>query len=243
MLVGMIIAVKNHSKLADEDVLAAVRAVNRQIAEDFAPYWALSGALRVVDRRATPANADAVLRLTPRGHNFHWSPHGLPEAHVFTDLTEAAREAVPWLTWTSMLSHEAIEMMADPQLNTLVQGPHPGHAGRLVFHYQEVCDPVQSETYAIDGVTVSNFVLPHYYNSMGEPGGRNDFLSTGLQAFRWNENGMIGFWDPQVGKRGAYVTWPRYERNHLVTKQLRMKGASDRLQRYAHPRFGGRRLR
>ena len=71
-----------------------------------------------------------------------------------------------------------------------------------MFHYREVCDPVQSETYLIDGITVSNFVLPHYYNSMGESGGRNDFLGTGLQAFRWNENGVIGFWDPRQGARG-----------------------------------------
>jgi hypothetical protein len=236
----VIIAVKNHSKIPDQDVLAAVRAVNRQIAEDFDPYWDLGGTLRLADRRARRLEADAVIRIFPRGHDYHWSPTGLPEAHVFTELSRLARESVPWLTWTTSLSHEALEMIADPQVNTLVRGPHPTHTKRLVFHYREVCDPVQSETYLIDGVTVSNFVLPHYYTGMGESGGRNDFLGTGVQAFRWNENGIIGFWDPHEGSSGGYVMWPRYDRSHLVTKHRREKGASGRLYRYARPRAGGR---
>lgn len=78
----------------------------------------------------------AVNRPYPHGHDYHWSSSGLPEAHVFTTLSEPSRESVPWLTSTNS----------------------------------------QGETYLIDGVTVSNFVLPHYYNSMGESGGRNDFL-------------------------------------------------------------------
>jgi len=234
----VIISVKNHSRIPDTEVLAAVRAVNRQIAEDFAPYWALGAVLRLTDPKAKPLQADAIIRIYPHGHDYHWSPTGLPEGHVFTDLSDLARESVPWLTWTNSLSHEALELIADPQLNTLVQGPHPVRHHHLVFHYREICDPVQSETYQIDGVTVSNFVLPHYYNSMGESGGRNDFLGTGLQAFRWNENGIIGFWDPAQGRRGKYVTWPQYDRRHLVARHYRLRGHTARLYRYAHPSAG-----
>ena len=120
-----------------------------------------------------------------------------------------------------------------------MRGPHPTRPKRIVFHYREICDPVQSEHYLIDGITVSNFVLPHYYNSMGESGGRNDFLGNGLPAFRWNENGIIGFWDPLQGARGSYVTWPQYDQSHLVAKHRRMKGSTGRLYRYAHPRVRG----
>ena len=120
--------------------------------------------------------------------------------------------------------HEALELITDPQLNTLVQGPHPTRPRTwIVFHYREVCDPVQSETYQIDGITVSNFLLPHYYNSMGESGGRNDFLGNGLPAFRWNENGVIGFWDPPRGPKGKYVTWPEYDRATWSPSHRRMK--------------------
>jgi hypothetical protein len=235
----VIISVKNHSRIPDAEVLTAVRAVNRQIAEDFEPYWDLGAILRVTDPKAKPLQADAIIRIYPHGHDYHWTPTGLPEGHVFTTLSQLALESVPWLTWTTSLSHEALELIADPQLNTLVQGPHPVQRGRLVFHYREVCDPVQSETYQIDGINVSNFVLPHYYNSLGESGGRNDFLGTGLQAFRWNENGVIGFWDPRQGPRGKYVTWPQYDRSHVVAQRSRLKGPTGRLYRYAHPRVSG----
>lgn len=232
----MIISVRNHTRIDDVEVLGAIRAVNRQIAEDFEPYWDLGGTLRLADRGTRRLTADAIIHLHVHGHDFHWSPSGIPEAHVFTSLSTLARESIPWLTWTNALSHEALELIADPQLNTLVQGPHPTRKGRTVFHYREVCDPVQSETYEIDGVTLCNFVLPHYYNSMGESGGRNDFLNTGLKAFRWNENGYIGFFDPGKG----YVIWPEYDASHVVTKHRKLKGSTGRLHRYAHPTTRGR---
>jgi hypothetical protein len=230
----MIIAVKNHSRVPDGEVLAAVRAVNRQIAEDFSPYWDLSGTLRVADRSVAAVEADGIIRIWDTGHNFHLNPAGIPTGHVFTDVSKVAQEAVPWLSWHSGLSHEALEMIADPFLNTLARGPHPA-SHRQVFHYLEICDPVQSETYLIDGIAVSNFVLPHYYNPLGQKHGRNDFLGTGLEAFRWNENGEIGFWDPRLGARGGYVSWPQYPATHVVSRHRRAKGRTARLHRYAHP--------
>src|SRR5207244_13483369 len=43
-------------------------------------------------------------------------------------------------------------------------------------HWYEMCDAVQDESYEIDGVAVSNFVLPLYFTGGNEKGGRNDFL-------------------------------------------------------------------
>ena len=63
---------------------------------------------------------------------------------------------------------------------------------------------MQEETYAIDGVLVSNFVLPLYFTSSNERGGRNDFLGTvgpdgkTLRSFSVNPGGYIGFYDPEV---------------------------------------------
>lgn len=39
-------------------------------------------------------------------------------------------------------------------------------------------DAMQDESYPIAGIKVSNFVLPLYFTSGDEPGGRNDFLGT-----------------------------------------------------------------
>jgi hypothetical protein len=239
----MIISVVNRSDVDDVDVLKAVRAINRQIAEDFEPYWDLGGILRLQgkgggsDREAM--RGDAMIHLRSTGANYHWVEQAIPAGVVFTKIAEITHETFPWLHWTNMLSHEALELIADPQLNTLVKGPHPDHESREVFHYREVCDPVQADVYEIDGVLVSDFVLPHYYNAQGERKGRNDFLGTKLEAFRWNKDGEIGFWDPHAGARGQYVTYPQYDPGDIPRKKEKYKGKSGRKFRYAHKRSRG----
>ena len=43
----MNISVINHTEIADADAQRVLRAVNRQIEGDFAPYWSLSAQLRL----------------------------------------------------------------------------------------------------------------------------------------------------------------------------------------------------
>ncbi|MGH7182247.1 MAG: hypothetical protein ACREJN_09760 [Nitrospiraceae bacterium] len=76
----------------------------------------------------------------------------------------------------------------------LAQGPHPAEPSKSVFHWYEMCDAVQTETYEIDGVAVSNFVLPLYFTGGDEVGGRNDFLGRSykgktLRSFGVNPGG------------------------------------------------------
>ena len=64
-----------------------------------------------------------------------------------------------------------------------------------------MCDAVQDEKYKVDGVWVSNFVLPLYFTRDAEEGGRNDFLGRlykkkALRSFNINPGGYIGFYDP-----------------------------------------------
>ena len=102
-------------------------------------------------------------------------------------------------------------------------GPHPDpkEKGRLVFHWYEMCDAVQAESYEVHGVPVSNFVLPLYFTVDSEPGSRNDFLSSKqldgkrLPSFGVNPGGYIGFYDPLSDKHDTYfaddVARPRAE--------------------------------
>jgi hypothetical protein len=91
-------------------------------------------------------------------------------------------------------------------------GPHPDpkEKGRLVFHWYEMCDAVQAESYDIHGVPVSNFVLPLYFTVDSEAGSRNDFLSTRrldgerLPSFGVNPGGYVGFYDPESDKHDTY---------------------------------------
>ena len=233
----MIISVINRSEggLADGDLQRAIRAVNRQIAEDFCPYWGFGAQLRLEGKtghkRAAidPADmrGDAILYVRERVkrssdegyHDRNFA--GIPYGFVYLELSRALKEE-----WTVTLSHEALELVADPEANLLVQGPHPA-ARRTVFHWFEMCDAVQDESYLLDGVRVSNFVLPLYFTSGAERGGRNDFLGTiangkTLRSFSVNPGGYVGFFDPEANDD---VTWsadgdPRAFRRLRVKLQL-----------------------
>ena len=170
----MVISVINHTngQLSDAEVQEAIRAINRQISEDFFPYWDLGGALRLEGKSSLSPDkqdladmrGDAVLYLwdetdVPGALGYHDANNrGIPFGFVFTDLVAEVGES-----WTVTLSHEALELLADPEVNLLVMGPHPADPDKTVFHWYEMCDAVQDETYEIDDVEVSNFVLPLYF--------------------------------------------------------------------------------
>ena len=207
----MIISIINNSDgaLRDGDLQAGIRAVNRQMQYDFLPYWGFSAQLRLEGKRGRdekfdPADVrgDAVLYVLPRkgddDDGFHTANlHGIPYGFVYLDLAKKLDE-----DWSVTLSHEALELVGDPELNMLVKGPHPEEE-RDVYHWFEMCDAVQDESYPIDGIKVSNFVLPLYFTSSNEHGGRNDFLGTQhqgrtLRSFSVNPGGYIGFFDPKI---------------------------------------------
>jgi hypothetical protein len=218
----MIISIINHTDLSDSDVQHAIRAVNVQIEQDFEPYWSIGATLRLEGRLGEDPNPknlaanlrgdailyleDAVKKNDPLGfHDLHFS--GIPFGYVYTGLSKQLNEP-----WQVTLSHEALELIADAEVNRLVMGPHPdaSQKDRLVFHWYEMCDAVQAEHYEIDGVPVSNFVLPLYFTTDNEQGSRNDFLGTvrkgggTLHSFGVNPGGYVGFYDPQKGDHDTF---------------------------------------
>lgn len=201
------ISVVNRTRtVSDHELHRVVRAVNRQIAEDFAPYWGFGGRLRVegpargsIDTEALlEMRGDAVLYLLDSSIaddalGYHdRNLRGVPFGFIYLDLCAELGDP-----WSATLSHEALELLADPQCNLLVTGPNPRDPSLPeVYHYFEMCDAVQAQCYEIDNVTVSNFVLPSYFAPDQAEGARRDFSGTGLRSFEVNPGGYIGFFDP-----------------------------------------------
>jgi hypothetical protein len=222
----MIISVVNFTRgrVPDADVLKAIRAINRQIEGDFAPHWSFGATLRLEGPVGTrpkkmtlpEMRGDAVLYLWDRidvsgADGYHETNlRGIPYGVVYVELAQALDEP-----WTVTFSHEALELVGDPQANLLAQGPRPksseGPRTRdTVYHWVEMCDAVQDEKYAIDGVDVANFVLPLYFTRDEQVGGRNDFLGTRhdgklLTSFGINPGGYVGYFDPRKGLHGMHT--------------------------------------
>jgi len=247
----MIISIINHTngKISDEELQGAIRSINRQIREDFEPYWHLGAELRLEGRSGTKPSkqnivdmrGDAVLYLwdsvdVDDALGYHdMTNAGVPYGFVFTELAKQLKEE-----WTVTLSHEALELIADAEVNLLVQGPHPADAKRTVFHWYEMCDAVQAETYEIDGVKVSNFLLPLYFTGGEEKGGRNDFLGRAyngkpLRSFGVNPGGYVGFFDPEKGDHETFSV----KGDAVAARRLKLKSQAKgarrgiRYQRYA----------
>jgi hypothetical protein len=234
----MIISLINHTNLPDVDVQQAICAVNVQIRQDFYPYWSIGATLRLegrigedpdLDNLAASLRGDGIIYLEdtikeedPFGfHNLHFS--GIPFGFVFTEISRQMGEP-----WQVTLSHEALELIADAEVNRLIMGPHPNpeQKGRMVFHWYEMCDAVQAERYEINGVPVSNFVLPLYFTVDSERGSRNDFLATTrsdgsrLPSFGLNPGGYIGFYDPELDDHDTYFADAVTRRRAEIKSQL-----------------------
>ena len=156
----MLISVVNHTggKLSDEHVQEGIRAVNRQIAHDFSPHWHRDGALRLEGAVGDDPDGELLRELRGDAIIYLWdevnvedalgfherNAAGVPFGFVFTELVKEIDEP-----WTVTFSHEALELMGDPEVNLLVAGPHPADPEKEVFHWYEMCDAVQDEKYKV----------------------------------------------------------------------------------------------
>lgn len=158
------VALVNRSTvLADADLAAWTAALQTQVSRDFAPAWGIDATLLHVPAGATaPAGAWQLVCLDTTDQAGDLGYHeltsaGLPlgKAFIKTDLSYGLVASVT-------VSHELLEMLADPfvYLAALIRTQD---TPVLVSH--EVCDPVEDDqfAYAIEGVQVSDFVLPSYF--------------------------------------------------------------------------------
>jgi hypothetical protein len=217
----MLISVVNHTngKLSDEQVQNGIRAVNRQIAHDYKPHWHRAAELRLEgaigkrpdEEKLPELRGDAIIYLwddvdVDDALGYHeLNAAGVPFGFIFTELVKELKEP-----WTVTFSHEALELLGDSEANLLVAGPHPADPDMEVFHWYEMCDAVQDEKYKVDGVWVSNFVLPLYFTADAEEGGRNDFLGRlykgkALRSFGINRGGYIGFYNPKTREHETFA--------------------------------------
>lgn len=158
-----LIAVINESDVAtNREVERITKAVQRQVTEHFRPAWGLQG--RLVFNQEPPKAMKVVVKDKAededKGYLGYHFVNGLPVTYVFAkdDIAEQGE-------FSSTLSHEVLEMLADPDVNLFAQGFYRDKAGRhrSAFMPYEVCDPVEASLYKIDGVKVSNFVLPEWF--------------------------------------------------------------------------------
>jgi hypothetical protein len=88
------------------------------------------------------------------------TPDGFPLSKVFvrTTLQDGALVSVT-------ASHELVEMLVDPAVNLLTTGPDE----KAAYAY-ESADPVEDLSFKVNGVPMSDFVHPAYFEVFRKPG-------------------------------------------------------------------------
>jgi hypothetical protein len=84
-------------------------------------------------------------------------------------------------------------MIADPFGNRLIAAAHPLNRGQRVKYLLEVCDPCLTAWYPVNGVPVSDFYTPRYFDPVRVDGARYSFTGA-LEA-------------PLHVLDGGYLTW------------------------------------
>lgn len=87
------------------------------------------------------------------------TPDGLPQSKVFVRTTLANHDLV-----SVSASHELVEMLVDPAINLMTTGPD----AELVYAY-ESADPVEELNFEVDGIAMSDFVHPAYFEAFHPP--------------------------------------------------------------------------
>jgi hypothetical protein len=158
-----LVAVLNRSTVAsDADVQKWTAAVEEQVFRDFAPLWGLPADIVFYGTGAAPPSEAwqvAVLDDADQAGALGYhdlTAAGQPLGKVFAKTTMQYGDQV-----SVVLSHEVLEMLADPMINQTVL------SGGLRYAL-EICDPVEADQlgYAIGGVLVSDFVGKRYFDGV-----------------------------------------------------------------------------
>jgi hypothetical protein len=210
-----LIAIKNESNkvLTDYQLIRMIPPLQRQITEHFQPAWG-TGAQLIFAEHAVPKDAyqiiihDKARVKDDEGYlGYHFSPEGYPIASIFAldDMNEDG-------TISDTLSHEILEMLVDPACNLYAHRPAQGkRPGRGYFY--EVCDPVQAHKYEIDGILVTNFVYPEWYECIWKPESRKfDYLGKVKRPFQVMAGGYADIYERS--RKGFATIWGSHTGTH-----------------------------
>jgi hypothetical protein len=160
--VALVAEAKN---LPPADLERVAAAIQTQLTRDFGLQWGIKATIRTFKSVADVPDGDWRLfvkeesEMMPGTRAFHSDKDRVPFAIV------AGGD-----DWSHSASRECLQMLADPFGNRffVVPSPDPEAKGRPVELLAEVCSPLGEASYTIDGVKVSDYCTPAYFEDPKE---------------------------------------------------------------------------
>jgi hypothetical protein len=201
-------------EISQGDLMRVAAAVQKQVTRDFAPLWGLRATVDAFDElKDIPSDYHPIVlfgdpdelmgrlefeigdvnaaRLVEQ---FEGNRLGGIHLNAFTRQPFALVALSD--AWSVTVSHETLEMLADPFGNRLVAGPHPTDPEERVRYLLEVCDPCQTVWYPVNGVQVSDFYTPRYFDPVRNRAAFYSFTGALEHPLHVLDGGYITWIDP-----------------------------------------------
>ena len=210
------------------DLGALISAMQSFVDNCVAPVWATPA--KLVKSTGYVKNAWAIVFLDdadqPGALAYHdLTPDGLPQSKVFVRTTIKNGDLV-----SVSASHELVEMLVDPAINLAATGP--GN----VFYAYETADAVEEIEFTIDGIAMSDFVYPAWFEGFRKAGSAQfDYARKVRRPFQILAGGYMsvfknGKWTEIFGSRAKARRFRREDRRgHRST----YRGRTQRMRRSA----------
>jgi hypothetical protein len=195
------------------DFAELVKALQAFVDQHFAPVWGTPCKLAIATGAIPAGNWGLVFTDNANVANalgYHdLTKDGFPLSHVFVQTTIGDGQEV-----SVTAAHELAEMLVDP-------GVQMGAIGPDKFWYAyETADAVEREAFALNGINMSDFVYPAWFEAFRTPGSQFDHLAKCQRPFQILSGGYMavfknGRWTQIFGSKAAERSFQR--RNHPRT--------------------------
>jgi hypothetical protein len=180
-----------------------VEACKTQLVQHVAPLWQ-KGTWDIVSGQPENVGIPIVILDNPDqagALGYHTeSPGGKMWGRVFVRPVLASKGTMlsGAMSVSAVLSHEVIEAFCDPNVNLWAQRGD----GQLIAY--EACDPVENDSYEVTissgaKVSVSNFVLPTWFDALAPGDVKFDYMSKLKAPFAMSKGGYIVIMNPKTG--------------------------------------------
>lgn len=174
------------------EVAKVAAAMDKQVIRDFGPLWGINATVTFAEKlEDVPLDVWPVIIRddidADGAAGYHEDENGQPFSLVQLDDG-----------WEITVSHEVLEMLADPYGSRLVAGRSLKSTQGRVQYLVEVCDPSEAAEfgYSINGIPVSDFYTPNYFDPVESPSVRYSFTGAITKPLQVLKGGYISWYEP-----------------------------------------------
>jgi len=192
MIVRQLALVSEIPQVTSSKLTVVSAALQKQLMRDFAPVWDIQASVDAfVQLEDVPLGYWPLIIRTDIGFEgaagIHLDDQGQPFG------------LIQWSsTWPLTASHEALEMLVDPDGNHLRVANSLKKGQGRVEYLVEVCDPSEAIQfgYSVNGITLSDFYTPHFFDPVASKSVRYSFTGAITKPRQVLKDGYLSWHDP-----------------------------------------------